>query len=54
MAVGYDNQTHKFLVRNLFSAGWGLNVKCCMPYDCLTNPNLAADFWAIQAVISKY
>lgn len=25
----------------------------CIPYDYLTNPHLASDFWAIQTLMTK-
>jgi len=53
MAVGYDDQTHEFLVRNSWSSHWGIDGYCWIPYDYLTNPHLASDFWAIQALTTK-
>ena len=53
MAVGYDDQTHEFLVRNSWSSHWGIDGYCWIPYDYLTNTHLASDFWAIQAVAVK-
>jgi C1A family cysteine protease len=53
MAVGYDDQTHEFHVRNSWSARWGIDGYCWIPYDYLTNPHLASDFWAIQALTTK-
>jgi C1A family cysteine protease len=53
IAVGYDDQTHEFLVRNSWSTRWGIDGYCWIPYDYLTNPHLASDFWAIQVVAVK-
>jgi C1A family cysteine protease len=53
MAVGYDDQTREFLVRNSWSAKWGIDGYCWIPYDYLTSTHLASDFWAIRAVASK-
>lgn len=53
MAVGYDDVSRLFLVRNSWSAKWGIEGYCWIPYDYLTSPDLAADFWAIQVVVSK-
>ncbi len=53
MAVGYDDQTHEFLVRNSWSARWGIDGYCWIPYDYLANPHLASDFWAIRALATK-
>ena len=53
MAVGYEEQSQLLLVRNYWSAKWGVEGYCWIPYDYLTSPDLAADFWAIQAVVAK-
>jgi C1A family cysteine protease len=50
VAVGYDDSTQRFIVRNSWGAGWGIQGYCMMPYDYLTNTNLADDFWAIQTI----
>jgi len=48
VAVGYDDSTRQFIVRNSWSATWGLKGYCMMPYGYLTDTNLADDFWTIQ------
>jgi C1A family cysteine protease len=48
VAVGYDDATQQFIVRNSWSANWGLKGYCMMPYGYLTDTNLADDFWTIQ------
>jgi C1A family cysteine protease len=50
MAVGYDDAEQRFIVRNSWGTGWGMDGYCTMPYSYLTNPSLADDFWAIYAV----
>jgi len=50
LAVGYDDKTQRFIVRNSWGTGWGLNGYFTMPYAYLTDPSLARDFWAIDAV----
>ncbi len=50
LAVGYDDATQRFLVRNSWGAGWGDDGYCTMPYGYLTDSGLAQDFWAIYAV----
>jgi C1A family cysteine protease len=42
-----------FLVRYSWSYKWGTEGYCWIPYDYLTSPGLAADFWAIQTVVAK-
>jgi C1A family cysteine protease len=48
MAVGYDDMTKRFLIRNSWGSEWGMDGYCAMPYEYLANPNLAADFWTIS------
>jgi len=31
----------------------GIDGYCLIPYDYLTNPHLASDFWAIRALVVK-
>ena len=53
MAVGYDDQSRMFLVRDVWSAKWGIQGYCWIPYGYLTSPDLVDDFLAIQAVVAK-
>jgi len=48
VAVGYDDSTRQFIVRNSCNTTWGLKGYCMMPYGYLTDTNLADDFWTIQ------
>jgi len=50
LAVGYDDDQQRFIVRNSWGTGWGMDGYCTMPYGYLTDPALARDFWAIYAV----
>lgn len=50
MAVGYDDASRMFLVRNSWGTGWGLKGYFKMPYAYLTDSNLASDFWTIRGV----
>lgn len=50
VAVGYDDENKWFIVRNSWGTGWGLNGYFTLPYDYLTNPDLASDFWTIRVV----
>lgn len=49
MAVGYDDSTKRVLVRNSWGTGWGMKGYFTMPYDYVTNDDLAADFWTLRA-----
>ncbi|MBV9991817.1 MAG: C1 family peptidase [Alphaproteobacteria bacterium] len=50
MAVGYDDATQRFLIRNSWGADWGKAGYFTMPYEYLTTDNLADDFWTIRIV----
>jgi C1A family cysteine protease len=49
LAVGYDDEAKRFTVRNSWGTGWGQKGYFTMPYDYLSDRNLADDFWTIQA-----
>jgi C1A family cysteine protease len=49
MAVGYDDNTKRLLVRNSWGADWGIGGYFTMPYDYASNQNLADDFWTLRA-----
>lgn len=50
LAVGYDDSTDQFIVRNSWGVGWGQKGYFMMPYNYLMNGQLADDFWTIQTV----
>jgi C1A family cysteine protease len=50
LCVGYFHHDRQFIVRNSWGTGWGQHGYCLMPYDYLTNPDLADDFWAIRSI----
>ncbi len=50
LAVGYDDSTSRFIVRNSWGAGWGMKGYFTIPYLYLTDAQLAADFWTIQSL----
>jgi C1A family cysteine protease len=47
--VGYDDSAKRVLVRNSWGADWGLKGYFTMPYDYISDDNLADDFWTIRA-----
>ena len=49
-AVGYDDFKQVFIVRNSWGEAWGDKGYFYMPYDYITNPDLAHDFWCINFV----
>lgn len=50
VAVGYDGNSQRFIVRNSWGKTWGQQGYCTMPYGYLTDPQLARDFWAIYSL----
>ena len=48
LAVGYDDATQRFIVRNSWGPGWGMSGYFTIPYDYLANRNLSDDFWQVQ------
>jgi C1A family cysteine protease len=50
MAVGYDDSSNRFLVRNSWGAQWGMGGYFTIPYAYLTDDDLADDFWTIRVV----
>jgi C1A family cysteine protease len=50
MAVGYDDASKRFLVRNSWGADWGLQGYFTMPYSYLDDRNLADDFWTLRVL----
>jgi len=53
LAVGYDDASKRFIVRNSWGEGWGQKGYFTMPYNYLTNSSLADDFWTIRLVLSN-
>jgi len=51
MAVGYDDATQRFLIRNSWGSDWGLKGYFTMPYDYAASGNLADDFWTLRAMV---
>ena len=50
MATGYDDSAQRFIVRNSWGDGWGMKGYFTMPYQYLSDPNLASDFWTIRVI----
>ncbi len=50
MAVGYDDASQWFLVRNSWGAAWGMKGYFTMPYSYLIQAGLSRDFWTIRLV----
>lgn len=50
MAVGYDDNERRFLVRNSWGDTWGQHGYFWLPYEYMLDDDLAADFWTIRLV----
>jgi len=50
LAVGYDDSTQRFIVRNSWNTNWGMAGYCTMPYAYVRDPNLADDLWTIRLI----
>jgi C1A family cysteine protease len=50
LVVGYDDATSRFVCRNSWGPNWGIGGYFTMPYEYLTDSNLADDFWTFRAV----
>lgn len=48
VAVGYDDSNDAFVVQNSWGKAWGDGGYFHMPYDYITHPALASDFWALS------
>ncbi|MFA5145941.1 MAG: C1 family peptidase [Candidatus Omnitrophota bacterium] len=46
LAVGYDQKARRFLVRNSWGQGWGMDGYFTMPFRYLET--LAGDFWTVR------
>ena len=50
LAVGYDDSSQRFIVRNSWGPEWGMSGYFTVPYAYLTDSNLSDDFWTIRLV----
>ncbi len=48
VAVGYSDESKRFIVRNSWGPKWGMKGYFTMPYAYLSDRNLSDDFWAIR------
>lgn len=50
VAVGYNDASQRFIIRNSWGSHWGQKGYFTMPYAYITESNLADDFWTIRLV----
>jgi C1A family cysteine protease len=50
VAVGYNDSTRTFIIRNSWGTTWGMKGYCTMPYEYLLDSHRASDFWTIRSV----
>jgi C1A family cysteine protease len=50
LAVGYQDKTQRFIVRNSWGDGWGKHGYFTLPYAYLLDSNLSDDFWTVRAI----
>lgn len=48
LAVGYDDEQKRFLVRNSWGPKWGMKGYFTMPYEYLASRDLSDDLWTIR------
>ncbi len=49
VAVGYDDASQRFTIRNSWGDGWGRAGYATMPYAYLLSQSLASDFWTVKS-----
>lgn len=50
LALGYDDPSQRFIIRNSWGDGWGMGGYFTFPYAYLTDANLSDDFWTVRMV----
>ena len=50
LAVGYDEDLQRFIVRNSWGPKWGMQGYFTLPYPYFLQDTLSGDFWRIRSV----
>jgi C1A family cysteine protease len=51
LAVGYDEDQQRFIIRNSWGPNWGMAGYFTLPYPYVLQSTLASDFWTIRSVV---
>ena len=51
--VGFDDKKRHFIFRNSWGKDWGEKGYGYIPFNYVTDPNLAGDFWIVEQVLDK-
>ncbi|MFZ6800468.1 C1 family peptidase [Undibacterium sp. Di24W] len=50
LAVGYNDESERFVIMNSWGKSWGQQGYFTLPYDYLMQEKMARDFWTLRAV----
>jgi len=50
LCVGFDDESKRFIVRNSWGEDWGQAGYFTMPYEFISDPDSASDFWIIETI----
>lgn len=50
VCVGYDDSRKKWIMRNSWGQGWGLNGYFELDYEYLLTPSLCSDLWSVTKI----
>jgi C1A family cysteine protease len=53
LAVGYDDKSKRFIVRNSWGTDWGQKGYFTIPYAYLMSEHLSDDFWTIRLIMAN-
>jgi C1A family cysteine protease len=51
LAVGYNDDQQRFIIRNSWGSGWGISGYFTLPYSYLLQDTLSRDLWTMRVAI---